>query len=126
MYRNFENKSLDEQAEEITHDLIWQKRNFLFDFDSQDEDQRYDYVKECTGAGIFFTLMTAVDLKYINSQKLFKTIGPLRKFMVLNAMHTPFYVYFYFRINKGYMDLKKYMVKKYLILGDEILFKPTN
>ena len=39
-YRNFVNKSLDEQADEITTNLVWQQRNLLFDFDRQDRAQR--------------------------------------------------------------------------------------
>ena len=65
-YREFVQKSLDEQAEEITSDLIWRKQNLLFDFDNQDDIKREDYVKEIVGAGIFFTLVTAIDIRVLN------------------------------------------------------------
>ena len=34
LYRKFEEQSLDEQADQITHDLIYGERNLLFDFDN--------------------------------------------------------------------------------------------
>ena len=37
LYRKFEEKSLDEQADEITRDLVYGERNLLFDFDHQDK-----------------------------------------------------------------------------------------
>jgi hypothetical protein len=37
MYRKFEEQSLDEQADQITHDLVYGERNLLFDFDNQDK-----------------------------------------------------------------------------------------
>ena len=123
LYRKFEEKSLDEQADEITKDLVYGERNLLFDFDHQDKFQREEYFKELIGAGIFFTMVTAIDLKVLNGMKAAKAMGPLRKFVFLNILQIPFYAYFYYKINTRYMDLKKFMVQKYLILGDEILFK---
>jgi hypothetical protein len=67
--------------------------------------------------------MTVIDLKVLNGMKAAKAMGPLRKFMFLNLLQTPFYIYFYYKISTKSLELKKYMVKKYLILGDEILFK---
>ena len=55
--------------------------------------------------------------------KFAKNMGPLRKFALLNGLNLPFYIFFYHKITNKYMDLKKYMVKKYLLLGDEVLFK---
>ena len=123
LYRKFEEQSLDEQADQITHDLIYGERNLLFDFDNQDRVQRDEYYKELIGGGIFFSVMTVVDLRVLNSMKAAKAMGPLRKFLFLNLLQTPFYIYFYYKISTKSMELKKYMVQKYLILGDEILFK---
>ena len=95
----------------------------MFDFDGQDQVQRDEYVKECVGAGIFFTAVTAIDLRVLNGMKAAKNMGPLRKFILLNVLQIPFYGYFWYKINTKYMDLKKFMVQKYLILGDEVLFK---
>ena len=67
--------------------------------------------------------MTAIDLRVLNSMKQMRNIGPLRKFLFLNTLQTPFYIYFYFKITNRYTELKKFMVQKYLILGDEVLFK---
>ena len=58
--------------------------------------------------------------------KVAKNMGPLRKFAILNALNLPFYFYFHHKITNKYMDLKKYLVKKYLILGDEVLFKKSS
>jgi hypothetical protein len=110
LYRKFEEKSLDEQADEITHDLLWGQRNLLFDFDNQDQVQREEYIKELIGAGIFFTMVTAIDLRVLNGMKAAKAMGPLRKFVFLNILQLPFYAYFYYKINTRYMDLKKFMV----------------
>lgn len=35
-YRSFEEKTLEEQADEITRTLLWNEENPLFSFDSQD------------------------------------------------------------------------------------------
>ena len=50
-------------------------------------------------------------------------MGPLKKFMAINTLLFPFYIYYYYRLNNSYMKVKKHMVKKYLLLGDEVLFK---
>ena len=44
-----------------------------------------------------------------------KTMGPMRKSLVLNVLNLPFYWYFYNDINQNYMDLKKHLVTRYLI-----------
>ena len=85
-YQNFVSKTLDEQATEITTDLVWKKRNLLFDFDNQDDIKREDYIKELVGASIFFPLVTAIDLRVLNGMKGAKNMGPLRKFMFLNVL----------------------------------------
>ena len=122
-YRTFESKTLDEQADEITSDLIWNKKNFLFEFDGQDQAQRDELVKEFVGAGITFSLVTAIDLRFLNANKFARMMGPLKKFLIINTLQFPLYIWYYYRLNNNYMGVKKHMVKKYLLLGDEVLFK---
>lgn len=50
-------------------------------------------------------------------------MGPLRKLMFLNLLNSPFYVYFYNDITGRYRDVEKHLVEKYLIMGDELLYK---
>ena len=109
-FRKFEEKSLDQQAEEVTHDLVWQNKNRLFDFDRQDQVQRDEYIKELVGTGIVFSLVTAIDLRVMNQVKTVRNAGPMRKMMFLGLLNIPFAVYFNYRINNKYMDLKKFMV----------------
>jgi hypothetical protein len=52
-----------------------------------------------------------------------KTMGPLKKLILLNMMNSPFYYYFYTDINYRYTDVKKHLVTKYLIIGDELMYK---
>lgn len=97
--------------------------NPLFDFDGPDHIKRREFTKSLIGAGIFFTLLTAVDLRVLNRMKAGKTMGVVKKLFVLNVMNAPFYYYFYTDINRRYMDVKKHLVTKYLIIGDELMFK---
>ena len=50
-------------------------------------------------------------------------MGPLRKFMLLNVLNAPFYWYFYNDVSNHYMEMKRHLVERYLIQGDEILYK---
>ncbi len=50
-------------------------------------------------------------------------MGPLRKLILINILNAPFYFYFYQDINQKYIALQKHLVKKHLILGEELLFK---
>ena len=84
---------------------------------------RDEYIKECVGTGIFFVLVTGFDLRYLNRINGVRSMGPLFKFSLINLLHAPLYYYFYHKIANKHLDLKKYMVKKYLILVGEILFK---
>ena len=122
-YQTFESKSLDDQAHEITSDLIWNKRHFLFEFDNQDQAHRDELLKEFVGAGITFSLVTILDLRFLNMNKFSRHMGPLKKFLIINTLNMPFYIFYYYRLNNNYMNMKKHMVKKYLLLGDEVLFK---
>ena len=50
-------------------------------------------------------------------------MGPLRKLVLLNILNAPFYFYFYNDITNRYQNLEKHLVTKYLIIGDELLYK---
>lgn len=55
-----------------------------------------------------------------------KTLGPMRKFAILTVLNAPFYFYFYNDVNNHYQNMKRHLVTRYLIQGDEILYKrPT-
>ena len=122
-FTNFEDKTIDEQADEITRALIYQEENPLFEFDTQDEAKRRDLTKSLTGAGIFIILVNMISLRQINKMPGGKTMGPMRKSLLLIALDLPFYWYFYNDVTQNYMDLKKHLVTRYLISGDEILYK---
>ena len=71
----------------------------LFEFDSKDMSMRQDFVKDAIGCGIIFTLVTVVDLRVMNGIKAIRNVGPLRKFIALNVLNTPFYFYFYHQLS---------------------------
>ena len=48
-------------------------------------------------------------------------MGPMRKLVLINLLNAPFYFYFYHDINLKYINLQKHLVKKYLIIGEELL-----
>ena len=50
-------------------------------------------------------------------------MGPMRKFLLLNALNLPFYFHFYNDINNHYMLMKRHLVERYLISNGEILYK---
>lgn len=50
-------------------------------------------------------------------------MGPLRKFVLINVLNTPIYFYYYYTLTQSYMVLQKHLVKKYLITGDELIYK---
>mmetsp|Transcript_2815 Transcript_2815/g.4810 ORF Transcript_2815/g.4810 Transcript_2815/m.4810 type:complete len:138 (+) Transcript_2815:38-451(+) len=108
-FKRFEDKSLDDQSNEITSDLIWNRDNALFLFDIEDRTEREGFIKEVVGAGIFFTAVTTIDLKVLNSMRVGRNMGPLRKFLLINMLQTPFYGYFYYNIAKKYTELKRFM-----------------
>ena len=122
-FRPFEDKSIEEQADDITSSLIWNDQNPLFSFDNEDHIKKREFNKSLTGAGIFFFVLTAIDMRVLRKMKAAKTMGPLRKLFLINLLNSPFYFYFYHDINQKYIVLQKHLVRKYLILGDELLFK---
>ena len=85
--------------------------------------KKRDFTKSLIGAGIFFTVLNYVDIKVLNRMKIGKTMNYGKKFCIINLMNVPFYYLFYTDINNRYVDIKKHLVKKYLIIGDELMFK---
>ena len=119
----FDEKTIDEQADDITRALILREENPLFDFDYRDEAKRNEFTKSCFGAAIVIMVSNTVSLRTINKMKGGKALGPLRKFLILNTLNLPFYWYFYNDMSNTYMELKRHLVTRYLIVGDEILYK---
>jgi len=119
----FEEKSIDEQASEITKDLLWNVDNSLFTWDMTDRSKRHDVQKSIVGCGIFVGLISMIDVRVLNRMKHGKSLGPLRKFLMINALNAPFYYYFYYDIYQSYSNLQRHLVEKYLISGDEIMYK---
>lgn len=122
-FKSFEEKSLEEQADDITRALLWNEENPLFTFDNLDQIKRREFNKSLVGAGIFFTMLTAVDLRVLKRIKAAQKMGPLRKMLFLNLLNSPFYFYFYSDITTKYRDVERHLVKKYLIIGDELMYK---
>ena len=119
----FEEKTIDEQAYDITMSLASGEENPLFTFDQRDHDVKREFHKQIVACGITVGLVTAIDLRVLNATKYGRALGPLRKFMALNVLNIPMYYYFNHEINSKYMDMKKHLVKRYLIEGDELLYK---
>jgi hypothetical protein len=68
--------------------------------------------------------VTAIDIRILNRMSWGKQMGPLRKFMLINLLNCPIYLYYYYSLTRGYLQLQKHLVKKYLISGDELIYKP--
>ena len=119
----FEEKTIDEQADEITKSLIMDEENPIFTFDHQDRTARRELYKSGLACSITLGLVTMIDLKVLNTTQYGRALGPLRKFAALNVINLPIYWYYYHDITSKYMDLKKHCVTRYLIDGDEILYK---
>ena len=98
-YRSFEEKSIEEQADDITSSLLWNDQNPLFSFDMEDQIKKREYTKSLTGAGIFFLLLTTIDMRVLKRMKAARTMGPMRKMVLINLLNAPFYFYFYQDIN---------------------------
>ena len=98
-FRAFEDKTIEEQADDITSSLLWNDQNPLFTFDNEDQVKKRDYTKALTGAGIFFLALTAIDMRVLKRMKAAKAMGPLRKLILINILNAPFYFYFYHDIN---------------------------
>ena len=94
-FRSFEEKSIEEQADDITTSLLWNDQNPLFSFDMEDQVKKRDFTKSLTGAGIFFVLLTSIDMRVLKRMKAAKQMGPLRKLALINLLNAPFYFYFY-------------------------------
>ena len=68
-FRSFEEKSIEEQADDITSSLLWNDQNPLFTFDLEDQVKKRDFNKSLTGAGIFFLLLTSIDMRVLKRIK---------------------------------------------------------
>ena len=119
----FEEKTIDEQAVEITNALIMNDENPLFTFDRHDHSARKEFYSSGITCAVTLGLVSIVDIKVLNTTPYGRGMGPLWKFAALNVLNLPIYWYFYHDVNSKYMDLKKHCVKRYLIEGDEILYK---
>lgn len=97
----------------------------MFEFDHTDSAKRREFTKSCMGGAMFLVLTNSISLRQMNKMNKGKAaaIGPLRKFMLLNLLNAPFYWYFYNDVSNQYFEMKRHLVEKYLISGDEILYK---
>ena len=120
---SFEEKTIDEQAIEITNSLIRDEETPLFTFDEEDFAARRELYKSGVATVMTVGLVSIVDLQVLNGTKYGRALGPLRKFAALNLLNLPIYWYYYHDVTQRYMDLKKHCVTRYLIEGDEILYK---
>ena len=57
----------------------------MFEFDGEDEAHRYELYKECMGTVITLSAVTALDLKFLNRNKLSRHMGALKKFALINT-----------------------------------------
>ena len=67
--------------------------------------KKRDFNKSLTGAGIFFLLLTTIDMRVLKRIKAARTMGPLRKLLLINMLNAPFYFYFYQDINMKYITV---------------------
>ena len=104
-FTSFEEKSIDEQADEITQALVFQEENPLFEFDRSDQSKRREFLKSLTGAGMFLSIMTVVDVRVLNRIKWAQKMGPLRKVCFIGVLQIPFLWYFYNDVRQSYMNL---------------------
>ena len=68
-YKSFEEKSIEEQADDITRSLLYNEPNPLFSFDGHDYIKQREFKKSLTGAGIFFVLLTGIDMRVLRRMK---------------------------------------------------------
>ena len=91
----FEDKTIDEQADDITRQLIFAEDNPMFEFDSDDQTAKREFQKSVVVAGITIHAVWFIDVKVLNTTQWGLALGPLRKFLVINAICTPIYWIFY-------------------------------
>ena len=119
----FEDKTIDEQADEVTRQLVWAEDAPIFEFDSSDRSALKDYQKELFVASITIGGLWYVDVRVLNRTSWGLNLGPLRKFALINTLNLPVYWYFLNSVKQAHMNLKKHLVTRYLISGGEVLFK---
>ena len=103
--------------------MLWNDFNPLFSFDREDQVLRRDFNKSLVGAGIFFFLLTGIDMRVLRRMKAAKHMGLGKKLVLINFLNAPFYYYFYQDVTHKYMTIEKHLVKKYLVIGDELVYK---
>ena len=114
---------MEEQANYITKALVFGEDVPLFTFDSQDRIKKRELEKSLTGGIISLFFISIIDMRVLKRMKSAQKMGPLRKFILINLLNMPVYVYFYNDFFKKYLEVEKHLVNKYLILGDEMLYK---
>ncbi|CAI2381614.1 unnamed protein product [Moneuplotes crassus] len=120
----FYSKSLLAQSQVIVRSLLWKDDAPYFKFDFDDDIRRNEVLKSMITAGISTTVITIMDIRVLNMLKAVRKYSILQKLLLIQVMNSPFYIYFYTTINKSYLDLKKYLVLKYLVKDNEKVFTP--
>lgn len=65
----FEQKTIDEQAHEVTHSLLFEEEESRFDFDAEDRSEKKKFQKECHMGAYIVLSMTVIDIKVLNAMK---------------------------------------------------------
>jgi len=89
----------------------------MFEFDKYDKKVRDEFYLK----GYYF-LLTSVVLNVYSLFALwkvntYKDYGLLQRFCVSNGFMIPFYAFAYFQLNSKYMDLKKHLTLKYVMIN---------
>merc|ERR1712060_901390 len=103
--------------------LIFAEEEPIFDFDTSDHVIRKEFQKQIVGGTITVSALWGLDIAVLNRTQWGISLGPLRKFAIINGMCLPVYWYLYTQIKQSHQDLKKHLVTKYLIADGEILYK---
>jgi len=113
------------------------EENPLFEFDQDDQVVKREFAKSCTGAAIATSAITFIDFKVIRMNKRLRELGFSKTFLLLQVtififhnelklLNIPVYTYFYFDITKQWTNVQRHLVQKYLVAGDELMYKPNN
>ena len=97
----------------------------MFDYDDKDRAELYTFQKHCHNVALPIVVLWIADIRILNTinNGQFRSMGPLRKFALINCMTLPFYFYGYNVVRQAYSDLKQHMVKRYLIQDGQVLYK---
>ena len=94
-FLSFEDKTIDEQADQITQQLLTGEDSPIFEFDRSDRDVLKKFQEQVVAGGITVSLLWLADIKVLNTTQWGMAMGPLRKFGLINVMTLPVYWYFY-------------------------------